>query len=171
MADGSGLSVPPIRPDGLQLQEDRDRQIRYWRVQRLAWWGFGAIMLAALLGLTGSGGLFHQQTIRFAKATIEIPRVSRWEGSDAMTVTFHAASDRHELTLSQPFFNRFMIERIQPEPEQGSLVTGAQSLVFPADGAPPHHVTIGLRAKDFGHTRFDMTIDGETRPIALIVLP
>lgn len=171
MHDGSRLSVPPVWPDGLQLQEYRERQRRYWRIQRVAWWGFGAIMLAAILGLTGSGGVFQHQTVAFAGAIAQVPRISRWEGSDELSITFDNPAPRHEVRISQPFFDRFSVERIQPEPEQNLLTQGAQAMTFPADGPPPHQVRINLRAMHFGWTSFDMTIRGETRRITLIVLP
>ena len=162
---------PSLRADGLQLDEHRDRQERYWRMQRVAWAGFGVIMLLAVLGLTGSGGVFQTRSIGFGTATVELPRVTRWEGSDELSVTFHDAADRHEIRIAQPFFDRFSIERIQPEPLDNVLLPGAQSLVFPAAGDPPHQVKIDLRAGHFGWTAFDMTIGGQTRRLSLIVLP
>lgn len=171
MGRGARMEIPPIRADGLQLSEPRDRQRRFWRIQRIAWWGFGAVMLLAILGLTGSGGVFHKQTIEFAAATVEIPRVSRWEGSDDLSVTFRNSEDSHELTLAQPFFDRFMIERIQPEPDRNPLQSGAQAMIFPARDAPPHQVRLAIRALHFGWTSFDMTIANETRRINLLVLP
>lgn len=163
--------MPQVRQDGLQLDEQRDRQRRYWRIQRMAWWCFGGIMALAVLGLTGSGGLFHKQTVEFAAASVEVPRVSRWEGSDDLSITFRAPGDSHEVTITQPFFDRFAIERIQPEPDRTLLRPQAQAMSFPAADAPPHQVNIDIRAKDFGWTSFAMTIAGETRQISLLVLP
>lgn len=171
MGHGSRLTIPAIRPDGLQLDEHRDRQRRYWRIQRIAWWGFAAVMALAVLGLTGSGGVFHSQTIRFADAVAEVPRVSRWQGSDSLTVTFNAAAPRHDLRISQPFFDRFSVEAVQPDPEETVVASGAQTLAFAARGPGPHRVAIDLRARHFGWTRFEMTIAGETRPVSLLVLP
>ena len=171
MGQDSRLDIPPVRPDGLQLAEPRDRQRRYWQVQRIAWWGFGVVMLLAVLGLTGSGGFFHKQTIDFAAATVEVPRISRWEGSDDMSVTFTRPAENHEIIMTQPFFDRFMIERIQPEPDRNTLRPGAQAMTFPAADAPPHHVKFDIRAMHFGWTSFAMTIEGETRQINLLVLP
>ena len=45
-----------VRPDGLQLDEDRGFQRRFWRAERIAWGTFAAIMLAALSGLFGGSG-------------------------------------------------------------------------------------------------------------------
>lgn len=171
MSQESQLAIPPVRPDGLQLDEPRERQRRYWRLQRIAWWCFGAVMLVAVLGLTGSGGVFHKQTIEFAAATVEVPRVSRWEGSDGLSITFQGPGDSHDVTITQPFFDRFMIERIQPEPDRTLLRPQAQAMTFPADDAPPHQVRFDIRAMHFGWTSFAMTIAGETRQISLLVLP
>lgn len=171
MRQGTRLTIPRIRPDGLQLDEPRARQRSYWRIQRIAWWCFGAIMILAVLGLTGSGGVFSKQTVQFAHARAEVPRVSRWEGSDDMAITFDNPAPRHEIRISQPFFDRFQVERIQPEPDQSRLAEGAQVMTFPTNGPAPHQVKIGLRAMHFGWTSFEMTIEGETRRITLIVLP
>ena len=171
MDHGTRLDIPPLRADGLQLEEPRGKQRRYWRVQRIAWWGFGGVMLLAVLGLTGSGGAFQQQTIRFETAEVELPRVSRWEGSDGMTVTFTAPAEVHEITIAQPFFDTFGIERIQPEPDQTLLATDGQTLRFPAQDAPPHEVTFNIRAMHFGWSSFEMTVAGQSRRVNLIVLP
>lgn len=171
MGRGTRLTIPEIRPDGLQLDEPRARQRRYWRLQRIGWCGFGAIMLLAVLGATGSGGVLSRQTIQFAEARAELPRVSRWEGSDDLSVTFFNPAERHEMAISQPFFERFSVERIQPEPDRNPLVQGGQSMSFPAAGPAPHRVRIDLRAMHFGWTSFTMTVEGETRHVNLIVLP
>lgn len=165
------MHVPQVRPDGLQLDEHRNRQERYWRVQRVAWWSFGAVILLAALGLTGAGGPFQTRTVTFASATVDMPRVTRWDGSDRMTITFRDPALRPEIRITQPFFKRFSIERIQPEPVEARLLPDAQALAFAAGGDPPHHVTIDLRADHFGWTAFDITIGGERRRVSLIALP
>ena len=88
-----------------------------------------------------------------------------------MSVTFTRPAKNHEIIMTQPFFDRFMIERIQPEPDRNTLLPGAQAMTFPAADAPPHHVKFDIRAMHFGWTGFAMTIGGETRQINLLVLP
>lgn len=57
--------VPPIRPDGLQLDEHRQFQERFWTIERAAWIVFGMIVIAALAGAFGAGGRLPQQRQRW----------------------------------------------------------------------------------------------------------
>lgn len=165
------LSLPPVRDDGLQLDEPRRQQRRFWVIERICWGTFALICLIALLGFTGSSGPFQKQQVHFSDAVAEIPRISRWEATDNITVRFTAEGDTREMTLSQPFFNTLGLERIQPEPEDNALTPGGQRFRFLADGSPPHVVAFDVRPDHFGWLRFDLTIGNETRPIRMLVLP
>lgn len=165
------ISIPPVRKDGLQLQEERRIQRMFWSIQRLSWFMFGVVCLIALLGFTGSGGVFQKQVIRFDSAIVEIPRVTRWEASDDLSIRFTTAEAAPEVTIAQPFFDLFSIERIQPEPEESVLAPSAQRLRFAAAGEPPHEVSVGIRSMHFGRANFDMTIGGKTRSVGILVLP
>lgn len=167
----SAIRPPPLRADGLQLEEHRAFQERYWRVQRIAWLGYVAAMGVALLGLTGSGGAFHMREIRFVDAVVQAPRVARWAAWDEITVTFGTARDAHELTIGKGFFDLFEIGRIQPDPEESLLTTRANQMRFAAHGAAPHEVRISTRPMHFGLTRFELDVDGESRTVRILVLP
>src|SRR5690606_25597894 len=73
------LQGPPIRKDGLQIDERRHFQEIFWTVERFAWIIFALILLLALLGLTGSGGYFAKTTQTLDAGTAEYARFSRWE--------------------------------------------------------------------------------------------
>jgi len=165
------LRIPAIRADGLQLEEHRDFQERYWRVQRLAWLGYGLAMTFALLGLTGSGGALHMQEIRFPGAVAEIPRVARWEAWDEIRMTFTGPGDEHRLRIGTDFFDLFEIGRIQPDPVESSLGSHSHVMSFTAEGTTPHEVRISTRPMHFGWTRFELGLDGENRSVRILVLP
>ncbi|MTH61868.1 hypothetical protein [Paracoccus litorisediminis] len=165
------LCLPPIRADGLQLEEHRAFQERYWRVQRVAWLGYGTAMLLALLGLTGSGGAFHLQEIRMSGAVAQMPRVARWEEWDEIRVRFLEPRDTHDLTIGTGFFNLFEVGRIQPDPETSRLTTQAHEMRFSAAGPAPHEIRISTRPMHFGWARFDLGLDGESRSVNILVLP
>lgn len=165
------ISIPPIRDDGLQLEEHRQIQEAFWTFQRVCWIIFAVVCLIALLGFTGSGGLFQKQRIVFANASVEVPRVSRWAAADDLSIRFTSGSPAPEIEISQPFFDLFSIESVQPEPSESVLASSAQRMQFVAEGAPPHIVTVAIRPRDFGWARFSMTIGGDTRMVNILVLP
>ncbi|WP_018000331.1 hypothetical protein [Paracoccus sp. N5] len=155
--------VPPVRADGLQLVESRAFQERFWRAQRLVWIAFGALMLAALLGLTGSGGPLHSRVLQFPGASVEMPRIARWEGNDEITVTLR---DADTLAIGNDFFDGVGLQRIQPEPET-VLHGDRQEMRF----SGPGKVVLQIRPEHFGLVRFDLGIGGHSRPVRLLVLP
>lgn len=164
--------IPTIRQDGLQLDEHRRFQERYWRVQRVAWLGFGTALVLALLGFTGSGGPFHSQRIVFPDAVAEMPRVSRWDTADEMTITFTTADTRRKVTIGASFFDGFAVDEVRPAPAGSALGPAGQTLWFDVDDPrPPHRITLPLRAAHVGWRRFDLTLNGEVRSVRLLVLP
>lgn len=165
------IAIPPVRADGLQLEEQRRLREWFWTAQRVSWMAFGIVCVIALLGFTGSGGWFHTQSIQFSAGTIELPRVSRWEASDNMMIRFDDLVGPREVTIGQPFFDRFTVERIQPEPAANSVMTNAQGMVFDATGDPPHIVDISIRSTHFGWTSFDLGMGDEMHRASLLVLP
>lgn len=162
---------PPVRKDGLQLHEDRAFQRRLWRAQRIAWVCYLLICVAALLGLTGSGGLWQSQRIAFAGAEAQVPRVSRWEGSDRFMLRFDNAADRHSLWLGHEFLDRFALDGIQPEPASSRMASGGLLLDFDTGGPPPHTVVIDVSPMHYGVTRVDLRVGDEQRRVTTVILP
>lgn len=165
------ITIPPVREDGLQLEESRRLQNLFWSLQRVSWVIFGLICIAALLGFTGGGGMFQKQTLQFAGAEVEIPRISRWEGSDDMSIRFTEPDLPREVFIGQPFFDKFSIERIQPEPVENALAPDGQRMRFGVDGPAPHQVGIDMRSMHFGWAEFELVIGGEARTVRTLVLP
>ncbi|WP_347137463.1 hypothetical protein [Paracoccus sp. SSK6] len=121
--------------------------------------------------LTGNGGVFHRRAVQFAHARAEMPRVSRWEGTDKGTVIFDTPADSHQFRIFQPFFDRFSIERIQPEPDQALLTQGAQAMTFPTAG--PARIRSGSTCRPCisGGSASTGRSKAKTRRITLIVIP
>lgn len=76
MTDPSPQDIP-IRPDGLQLDEQRGFQRAFWRAERAAWVAGIVLILAALAGLFGGGGLFGPAVTRFDWGEIRLAHVLR----------------------------------------------------------------------------------------------
>lgn len=163
---------PSIREDGLQLEEHREFQERLWTVQRAAWLLFGVLLLIALAGLTGGGGMLSHSTVQLQAGTIDYPRLSRWEATDELTATFATAGDEHRLSLSKPFSTFYQIEDIQPEPEQSLTTPNGQLLVFKATDGGRGEVMLHLRALRPGFAEYEVGMDGgKTTEITTFILP
>jgi hypothetical protein len=165
------IGQPPIRKDGLQLDEHRSFQERFWTAERWAWITFGLLLLVALAGLTGGGGLLAHATSVSQAGEFEYPRISRWEATDAITVTFAAGGAEHRLSLSHPFAEHFQIEDIQPSPEQTIAAGDAEIMVFATQDQAPAKVTIHIRPLKPGIASYQVGLDAVSTAVTTVVLP
>jgi hypothetical protein len=165
------LEEPPVRPDGLQLDENRTFQERHWTAERWAWGGFIAVTLAAALGTTGGGGVLSHGLAEMEGGAIDRPRITRWAASDQMNVHFDAGSGERSLALSAGFAQSFQVESMQPRPVRAAGTPEGQRLTFAAaDG--PFEVVVHLRAQHPGLARWRARIDGGApRDFTTLVLP
>ncbi|AQZ53757.1 hypothetical protein [Martelella mediterranea] len=164
--------TPPIRPDGLQLNENRTFQERFWFAERCAWLGFIGFVLLAVLGFTGAGGPFSATTKSSDTATIQLPAVTRWQTSDRMRIDFDQALAGHTVLLSAAFREAFQIESIQPTPMHTELAEGGHKLAIATNGDQRGSLVIDIRAQSPGRKRFAISVDGEA-PVqfSTLVLP
>jgi hypothetical protein len=166
------IAQPPIRDDGLQIEEDRKFQERFWTIERWSWLGFGLILLLALTGLMGGGGLLSHSTVDLAAGQVDYPRVARWESADEITVAFASSSPEHRLTISPQFSKYFQIEDIQPLPDRSLTSSAGETMVFKSEEGPPSQVVLHLRAQRPGLARYDVSLDGGSPVSATtVVLP
>ncbi len=94
--------VNPKRQE-LQVADDPSFQAAMWRVQRVAWLLFAAILVAAALGFTGAGGPFARDRLATAHGVIDHPRVLRWNTADRIEITaIGRFQDRRERAHSVP---------------------------------------------------------------------
>lgn len=165
------LEEPAVRPDGLQLEENRSYQEKLWLVERFAWGVFIAITLAAALGVTGAGGIFSRHLAALEGGEIDHPRIARWAASDEMTLRLAEAVGERSLLLSAGFAQSFQIESIQPRPLRVEAVPDGQVMHFATTGGPAV-IVIHLRAQFPGVARYRVSIDGgAAQDLSTLVLP
>ena len=162
---------PPVRPDGLQLVDDRRYQERLWTVERWAWLVFIAITLAAALGATGAGGPFSRKLAAIEGGQIDHPRIARWQASDEMAVHFAERNGARTLLLSPAFAQSFQIEGIQPEPDRVEATAEGQVMHFDAaDG--PVQVVIHLRPQSPSLATYRVSLNGgAAQTLSTLILP
>lgn len=155
------LAQPSVRPDGLQLDENRPYQERLWTVERWAWAAFLLLTLAAALGATGAGGPFSREVAAVEGGEIDLPRIARWQASDEMTVRFARGSGERTLLLSPQFSRSFQIESILPRPERVVADSDGHTFHFAA-GDGQAEAVLHLRSQSPGLVRYRIGIDGST---------
>lgn len=109
----------------LDLAEDRAFQATFWRIQRLIWIVFLAVLVAAVLGFSGSGGLFGE--VRFITHSYEVhmPRIGRWRTGDRIIFVVARADGQLRVDLGHDFLELYSIKALTPEPvEQRATAAG-----------------------------------------------
>jgi hypothetical protein len=154
----SGVDLPRVREDGLQLEEHRGFQKRLWIAQRIAWVCFALLLLAALAGLTGSGGPLSTATEQVAGGEITYPRFTRWADTDSLQATFGPGEGERSLLLSPSFTEGFQIDGILPQPIRAEALPEGQRLIF--DAAQGAQVTLHLTTQRPGLISFEAALDG-----------
>lgn len=162
------LQAPPMREDGLQLSEDRILQRRLWRGERVAWCLFGLIIIAALLGLTGSGGYFSTQTIDFETGSVQFPRFARWQSSAAVSIEI--SGDKKQVAFGSAFSKNFTLETITPEPAK-SVAADSLVMQFHDGSTGLGRIQIAIRPTNPGWFTFDVAVSGDREPVTIFVLP
>lgn len=141
---------------GLDLNQDLLFQRRSWRVQRVAWVVMAGIVVAALLGLFGSGPL-SSATVSTPNGVIQV-RYERFGRLDSPLVTnvrlapgTGDADGRVRLWVSREYLSRVAGDGLSPVPE--STLTAADRVVFVfrlTDPAQPVDITFYLNTEKVG---------------------
>ncbi|WP_011582823.1 MULTISPECIES: hypothetical protein [Chelativorans] len=165
------MQVPPVRKDGLQLEEKRNFHRLFWIVERVAWVVFALILILALAGLTGSGGYFSTATQSLSTGQVEHPRIARWEASDELRVSFEGGAEKHRLDISYSFFEYFEVEGIQPEPERMLTLPDGVAMEFAAEEGAPAKVIVYTRSLHAGRVSYRIALDGASTDASTLILP
>jgi len=165
------MQAPPIRKDGLQLDEKRKLHRAFWAVERVAWVTFALVLVLALAGLTGSGGPLSKVTVGFPAGEAEYPRVARWEASDELLVRFNSGAETRRLALDHSFFEYFEVEGVQPEPERTLTSHDGVVMEFSAQQSAPVKVIIYLRALHAGLVNYRIGLDDSMADASTMILP
>ena len=116
----------------LEIDQDLDFQKKEWRLQRIGWGIMALLIVAALLGLTGSGPL-ARATSGDAGALLQV-EYSRFVRLDApVTLEIEiageaVASHQVELRVERAYLQDISVEQIVPEPDE--VRSAGEQLIF-----------------------------------------
>lgn len=149
-------------PRTIELDEDMAFQRGAWRVERVGWGLMALILLAASLGLFGSGPLSETLVlIPQSSARIEYGRFQRQSSSTVVTIEVaDAATAAGELVIAVngEFLRAYDIRNIRPEPTRS--VALADGIAFRIETAPraPATIHFHLQTARVGFFRPSLTI-------------
>ena len=126
------------RIDGLEIDQDLEFQRRSWVFQRVGWAVMGLVVLAAVVGLLGSGPLSRARAELPGRMTVEYQRFARFETTASLTIRLQAeatAGDAVHVSLNHAFLTSAKIEDIQPPPTR--VEARAERYVYVFDVAEP----------------------------------
>lgn len=135
---------------GLQVEEDRAWQEKFWTAQRIAWVLMALFIFAALVGFTGKGGAFASATAQTPAGMIEYPRITRWQSDELLTVKLpSAASGEVQLELSNSFVELFAVQSIKPEPSKAVATATGHRFTFDVErGGGPKLIQFQIQAEN-----------------------
>ncbi|RIV75474.1 hypothetical protein [Pelagerythrobacter aerophilus] len=121
----------------IDIDVDRRLQERHWFISRILWVIMLALVLVALLGLTGSGGALSRQHVAAGAAELDIPRVGRWSATDHLAVKVdQPAPNGLEILLPAKFAEIFAVEAVSPRPSSVTATAEGHRYTFDSSAEP-----------------------------------
>lgn len=159
----------PSLPEG--VEDHGVFQRRAWAVQRVSWVIFALILVAALLGAFGGDGYLSRAEVHFKDGSIQYPRLSRWNASDELLVTFNQSTNDCTLILDGDFLKTFSIENVDPPQKGVASANGAAVYIFPADATANKQVILHLKSEKPWMNTTTIGIGSERHQITTFIFP
>lgn len=154
----------------LEIDEDVAFEHKTWTFQRVSWVVLLLIIIAALLGFTGRGGLPGINTMKEASASqnieLEYNRFLRNQVSEELKVHLKGIqSTSTAIAFSKDFYDKLRVEQVVPEPAQ--VQVGAKSITYTFDTPHPEsHIIFYTKPMKTG--MLDVTVQGpENEAVAI----
>lgn len=162
---------------GLELDQDLPFQERAWRAERIAWVVLTIVIVAALIGVFGTGPLSSTtagDTETGLAASYE--RFVRHDGRSSLELRIspdQASEGQVEVWLSAGYLEDIQIEHISPQPDEVRTSGERDIFVFlTEDPSSPMTVTLHFRPGSMGPISGDIgIIDGPTVSVRHISFP
>jgi hypothetical protein len=164
-----------MRDTSRPLTNHMERQERDWLIQRIGWFFWGAIILAALLGLIGPGPL-STTVIRSDDdtATVGYDKYLHYHCPTSLEVLVKPEDDQEEfqVSISRSLIDKLEIRRIEPEPHQRVLSEHEAIYSFRRQSPVPAKIVIHAEYQSFGNVVGEIgLVDHATARVAQFVYP
>lgn len=156
-----------IKPS-LQLKDDIDLHLRGWIIQRIGWVLLLLLLIAASLGVFGTGWLSSDH-VAGKNGTVSFERISRFEAPMKLVVQVEKSDGDIEVRIPRSYISSMEIDKIVPEPVTQKTADG--SVVYTFDADPESTIIFYLTPESTGSIRTELTIDNAVFPIAHFIFP
>lgn len=175
MARREKTPKPKTKLPGFDLLQDPEFQRRTWAAQRAGRVAMALVVLAALVGLVGSGPL-SKASAGDAQLTVEYDRFVRRLGENRLAVEVApgaAAGPEVRVWIDARYARYMEVKSVTPEPDRMETAADRLTLVFalarPGAGL---EAVLDLRSRAFGPVRGAVGLaGGPTAHIAQFVYP
>lgn len=142
----------------MDIDADIHFQRRAWAAQRIGWFFFGVLIIAALLGFFG-GGSMSRASGEASGLKMEYERFARFQQPTKLRLMFSADGDAAEIEISRRYLDAVHIEQITPAP---SVVESADDFLIYRFAGRGHlvDVTFRLKPEKFGSLAGTAKISG-----------
>ncbi|HJR61460.1 MAG TPA: hypothetical protein VJ813_18765 [Vicinamibacterales bacterium] len=145
----------------LDLDENRDFQQKEWHFQRAGWCVLMAFVVAAALGLFGSGPLSHARTAEpGAPLWVEYDRFVRLGKTSRLVIHVTAPAGRLQLRMNRTFFEVNRIQHVTPEPSAMEIGAADVDLRFDTQAGGPFTVILDVEPLRGGRLPASITTSG-----------
>ncbi|MBT1700950.1 hypothetical protein KK083_28920 [Fulvivirgaceae bacterium PWU4] len=156
-----------IKPS-LQLKDDIDLHISGWIVQRIGWVLLLLLLIAASLGVFGTGWLSAGH-VAGKNGTVSFERIARFETPMKLVVQIEKADGDIEIRIPRSYLDCMEIDKIVPEPATQKAAGG--SAIYTFDAEAESTITFYLMPESTGSIHTELTIDNTNFPIAHFIFP
>ena len=155
-----------------EIEEDLPFQHRNWRVQRMGWVLLGAVVLAGLAGLLGSGPLSNAQESNDAGVKVKYERFVRHGAPSKIEVTVAKPARPVRIAISRSFLETLETRRLLPTPGQVQAGDGFVVYAFEPEGSGPMQVTFLVQPDELGSHEAEIVVnDGSALTIRQFTYP
>lgn len=160
----------------LEIDEDIKLESANWKAQRVAWVLMALVVIAALLGFTGNGGIGDLHRLKAGNSTegleVECERFLRRGAPSEFKVQLAPSSgDSHtDLQLSKNFYEKLEVDKVVPEPSE--VFTHEQGITYRfASANQPFTVIFYLKPKAMGSVPLHISTAGKKVNITPFIYP
>lgn len=152
----------------LQLEDEIDLHEKGWVAQRIGWLLMLIMLVAASLGLFGTGWLSYA-TQMAGNSHVSYERFGRFELPMQITIRSQADEGRLTVSIPQSYLQCFKVSQITPEPSDRKTENG--STVYTFEGDDEITAQFHLEPETVGTVRTGIHVNGSLFTLSHFIYP